>query len=148
MYKEVLIAEAKNRGFVAGAIFTPIGFKDWQCIVASDMRYKLHAKKILLISSTNIGCLGWVPFMIPIYKDGVWAKLIPDSKKDPINHPSHYTDGQIEVIDFIEDKKLGFNLGNCVKYIARAGKKDPDKHIEDLKKAAWYLDREINNISK
>jgi hypothetical protein len=52
---------------------------------------------------------------------------------DNINHPSHYTDGKIEVIDYIEDKKLNFNLGNAVKYISRAGKKG-DK-IEDLKKA-------------
>lgn len=84
-------------------------------------------------------------------------------KHDPVNHPSHYTDGKIEVIDFIEDKKLGFNLGNTVKYISRAGKKgsadpkafnDPDailkakrKHLEDLQKAGWYLNREISNLS-
>ena len=59
-------------------------------------------------------------------------------KDDPVNHPSHYTDGKIEVIDFIEDKNLGFHLGNAVKYISRAGKKDPNKEIEDLEKAIWY----------
>ena len=62
---------------------------------------------------------------------------------DPVNHPSHYTDGNIEVIDFILDKKLGFCLGNAVKYISRAGKKDPAKTVEDLEKAAWYLNKEI-----
>ena len=62
---------------------------------------------------------------------------------DNVNHPAHYTDGKIEVIDFIEDKKLGYHLGNAVKYISRAGKKDPDKYIEDLQKAVWYLQREI-----
>ncbi len=67
-------------------------------------------------------------------------------KKDAVNNPAHYTDGKIEVIDFIEDKKLGFCLGNTVKYISRAGKKDPSKHIEDLEKARWYLDREINRL--
>lgn len=67
---------------------------------------------------------------------------------DPVNKPSHYTDGKIEVIDFIEDKKLNFNLGNTVKYIARAGKKDPAKLLEDLKKAQWYLNREILNQTK
>lgn len=66
----------------------------------------------------------------------------------PVNHPSHYTDGKIEVIDFIEDKGLGFHLGNAVKYIARAGKKDPDKAVEDLEKARWYLDREIGRRKK
>lgn len=65
---------------------------------------------------------------------------------DPVNRPSHYTDGKIEVIDFIEDKQLGFCLGNAIKYIARAGKKNPDKEIEDLEKARWYLDRHINNL--
>lgn len=67
---------------------------------------------------------------------------------DNVNHPSHYTDGKIEVIDFIEDKKLGYHLGNAVKYISRAGKKDPDKYIEDLQKAVWYLNREIARKTK
>lgn len=67
---------------------------------------------------------------------------------DVVSHPSHYTDGKIEVIDFIEDKRLGFNLGNCVKYVSRAGKKDPSKLVEDLRKAAWYLNREIDNLGK
>lgn len=67
---------------------------------------------------------------------------------DPVNKPSHYTDGKIEVIEFIEDKQLGFNLGNSVKYISLAGKKDPAKHIEDLEKARWYLDREITRLNE
>ena len=67
---------------------------------------------------------------------------------DNVNHPAHYTDGSIEVIDFIEDKKLGYHLGNAVKYISRAGKKDPSKEIEDLKKARWYLDRYIQKREK
>lgn len=63
-----------------------------------------------------------------------------------IDHPPHYTAGGIEVIDAIEAWDLGFRLGNAVKYIARAGKKDPAKTIEDLKKARWYLDREIAKL--
>lgn len=69
-----------------------------------------------------------------------------EQQDDPVNHPSHYTDGKIEVIDFIEDKNLNFHRGNAVKYIARAGKKDQSKEIEDLKKAAWYIDREIKRL--
>lgn len=65
---------------------------------------------------------------------------------DAVNHPSHYTDGKIEVIDFIEDKNLGYHLGNAVKYISRAGKKDPDKEVEDLQKAAWYINRKIQKL--
>ena len=66
---------------------------------------------------------------------------------DPVNHPEHYTDGKIEVIDYIEDKKLGFCLGNAIKYISRAGKKNPDKEVEDLQKARWYIDRRIKELT-
>ena len=68
---------------------------------------------------------------------------------DMINHPQHYTLGKIEVIDFIEDKGLNFNLGNVVKYVVRSGHKKSSgksmeaKALEDLKKARWYIDREI-----
>ena len=62
---------------------------------------------------------------------------------DAVNHPSHYTDGGIETIDFIEAKKLPCHLGNAVKYISRAGKKDQNKTIEDLQKAIWYIERYI-----
>ncbi|WP_438320931.1 DUF3310 domain-containing protein [Veillonella sp. ZSJB6] len=65
-------------------------------------------------------------------------------QEDVINHPSHYTRGKIEVIDFIEDQQLPYHLGNVIKYIARAGHKG-DK-LEDLKKARWYLDRYINEV--
>lgn len=63
---------------------------------------------------------------------------------DAVNHPSHYTRGKIEVIDFIEDQQLPYHLGNVIKYIARAGHKG-DK-LEDLKKARWYLDRYIKEV--
>ena len=66
------------------------------------------------------------------------------TKEDVINHPSHYTRGNIEVIDFIEDQQLPYHLGNVIKYIARAGHKG-DK-LEDLKKARWYLDRYIKEV--
>lgn len=66
-----------------------------------------------------------------------------------VNHPSYYADSKIEVIEYIEDKKLDFCLGNAVKYISRAGKKIDngrnmiDKEIEDLQKAIWYINRRI-----
>lgn len=66
-----------------------------------------------------------------------------NQSNDPVNHPSHYTQGKIECIDFITDKKMNFCRGNAVKYIVRAGLKDPDKEIEDLKKAVFYLNKEI-----
>ena len=60
---------------------------------------------------------------------------------DLVNSPPHYTAGGIETIDFIEAKDLNYRLGNVVKYVSRAGKKGDALH--DLKKAAWYLAREI-----
>ena len=63
--------------------------------------------------------------------------------KDIVNHPNHYNQGKFEVIEVIEDQKLGFHLGNAIKYILRAGKKYPEKTIEDLEKAIWYLRRHI-----
>lgn len=66
---------------------------------------------------------------------------------DPIN-PDHYTFGGIETIDFIEAKELSFSVGNAVKYLSRAGRKDPDKHIEDLEKSRWYISREIERLKR
>lgn len=66
-----------------------------------------------------------------------------EEKKEPdmVNHPPHYTKGGVETINFIEAKGLDYHLGNVVKYITRAGKKDDE--IQDLKKARWYLERAI-----
>ncbi|MGE7777362.1 DUF3310 domain-containing protein [Chitinophaga sp. NPDC101104] len=67
---------------------------------------------------------------------------------DPVNHPSHYTAGSIEVIDFIEDQGFDYLVGNAVKYLSRAGRKDPTKHAEDLRKAIWYINRKIQALEK
>lgn len=61
-----------------------------------------------------------------------------------VNHPSHYNAGKIEVIDAIEDWRLGFHEGNVVKYVTRAKLKEGE--LEDLKKAAWYLERRIRQL--
>lgn len=68
--------------------------------------------------------------------------------EDKVNHPSHYTSGKIEVIDFIEDQKFNYHKGNAIKYICRAGKKDKSKEVEDLEKAIWYLNREIKRLNE
>ena len=67
---------------------------------------------------------------------------------DAVNHPSHYTDGEIEVITYIDDKNFNYCRGNAIKYISRAGKKNPEKEIEDLKKAEWYIHHEIERLQK
>jgi len=70
--------------------------------------------------------------------------------QEQVNHPSHYggEDNPYEAIKVVEAWQLGFCLGNVVKYISRAGKKDSRKVLEDLKKSRWYLDREIGNLEQ
>ena len=70
------------------------------------------------------------------------------AQPDMINHPPHYTFGTIEVIDAIEGLRLPYHLGNALKYIARAGRKDPARTEEDLRKAIWYIDRYITLLNK
>lgn len=65
---------------------------------------------------------------------------------DNVNHPSHYTYGKIEVIDYIEDKGFNYNLGNAIKYISRCEHKG--KKAEDLQKAIWYLNRELKTMEE
>lgn len=65
---------------------------------------------------------------------------------DSVNNPRHYNRGKIEVIDFIEDQQMNFNLGNVIKYVSRAGLKDDV--VQDLSKAKWYLEREIARLTK
>lgn len=77
-------------------------------------------------------------------KQTLQKELDAVQKEDVVNHPSHYTRGKIEVIDFIEDQQFPYHLGNVIKYISRAGHKG-DK-LEDLKKAQWYLARYIELI--
>lgn len=68
------------------------------------------------------------------------------TKTNEIDHPGYYNIGKIEVIDFIEDQGLNFNEGNVIKYVCRAGFKDDA--LTDLRKAEWYLQREIQRIEK
>ena len=69
-------------------------------------------------------------------------------EKEMVNHPNHYggKNNLYEAIKVIEAWNLDFHLGNTVKYISRAGKKDPTKELEDLTKAMWYLERKIEKI--
>lgn len=74
---------------------------------------------------------------------------IPVTESDSVNHPQHYGgDTAYEAIKVIEAWGLDFCLGNTVKYISRAGKKDASKTLEDLKKAQWYLNRRIEQLEK
>ncbi len=91
----------------------------------------------------------WLEKKIP---SSVWDSVCNNEKLDnmseKVNHPNHYggKDNPYEAIKEIEAWELGFNLGNTVKYISRAGKKD--EVIQELEKAKWYLEREINKLKK
>ena len=86
--------------------------------------------------------LGFCPQDCTGYSDA-WEAILKflSREDDSVNHPSHYTRGKIEVIDFIADQKLNVNRGNAIKYICRAGFKGDE--IEDLEKAIVYLQHEI-----
>ena len=91
---------------------------------------------------------GWWPLN---GDDGYWIYTAEErtESSDNVSHPSHYADGWsngAEVIDLTEH--LSFCAGNVVKYVCRAGRKDPDKYVEDLEKARWYLDREITRVKE
>ena len=65
---------------------------------------------------------------------------------DPVEHPAHYT-SRVPGIECIQvTEHFDFNRGNAIKYIWRAGEKDPKREIEDLRKAAWYINREIAKL--
>lgn len=68
--------------------------------------------------------------------------------KDMVSHPPHYNMGKIEVIEAIEDWKLSYHRGNAVKYLARAGRKSSATTVEDLRKAIWYISREIELLEQ
>ena len=67
-----------------------------------------------------------------------------DQVNDVVNHPAHCTGGKFETIEAIESWRLGYHLGNAVKYISRAGKKSKDTELEDLRKARWYIKRYLD----
>ena len=91
--------------------------------------------------------------MNTVYNEKKYTKENEVSKNyDDVQAPKHYTDTKIEVIDYIEDKNLGFCLGNAIKYISRAGRKqsaalgEKEKAIQDLQKAIWYIERRIREL--
>lgn len=77
------------------------------------------------------------------YEPNPIAEMLDAKRGDEVCHPPAYNQGKIEVIEFIEDQKLDFHLGNVIKYVCRAGKKDPKKEVQDLEKGVWYLKRKI-----
>ena len=134
-------------------VFTSERMK-WAGVVTKVAEDGFSAKttKHLLLDALDVefDCLDYNDFELETKekaKEEPKPQVVSTMPKDsPVSHPSHYADGKIEVIDFIEDKGLNFNRGNAVKYLCRAGKKDPEKEIEDLEKAVWYINHEIERL--
>ena len=129
----------------------------WYLFVADDEYWLYPAEEIERITDTPDSRVVVYPVGQPyaIYDkskyryelDGGSIEILENS--DSVSHPSHYANGWsngAEVIDLTEH--LSFCAGNVVKYVCRAGRKDPDKYIEDLYKARWYLDREIERVKR
>jgi hypothetical protein len=121
----------------------------------ADKQYELHfstSNKPLTKSSTKEEVMSLsVADRIRLLRDTDRLRLttlkeLNSPNSDNVNHPPHYTVGGIETIDFIEAKSLGYNLGNVIKYVTRADYKG--SKLEDLKKALWYLNREVSKLSK
>lgn len=127
----------------------------WYLFIADDEYWLYPVEEIECIADTPDSRVVVYPVGQPyvIYDKSRYKYELDDGSikisknSDSVSHPSHYTDGWsngAEVIDLTEH--LSFCAGNVVKYVCRAGRKDPDKHVEDLKKARWYLDREIERV--
>ena len=88
-------------------------------------------------------------YQLAAHEDGEQSRCeLKPLVDDPINSPSWYCWGGIETLDFILAKELDFLLGNAVKYISRAGRKDPERIVEDLKKARFYIDKKIEQLER
>lgn len=76
----------------------------------------------------------------------IWAEIEVPVSHDPVNHPSHYTSDKSGVECIQITRHRNFNVGNAIKYLWRAGLKDDKKVIEDLRKAIWYINDEIQRL--
>ncbi len=91
---------------------------------------------------------GYRKLIVSIANENETPEMITQTTNEMVNHPNHYggEDNVYETIKVIEAWDLDFCLGNAIKYISRAGKKDKNKELEDLEKAAFYLERKIRNV--
>ena len=127
----------------------------WYLFIADDEYWLYPVEEIESLTCTPDSRLVVYPVGQPyaIYDKSKYRYDLKDNaieiveNTDNVSHPAHYANGWsngAEVVDITEH--LSFCAGNVVKYVCRAGRKDPDKHIEDLEKARWYLEREIERV--
>jgi len=109
---------------------------DWKTLAVGSSQLPLFEDTVTKLSPNRMAQLSFEASKAKARMEG--------DRGDAVNHPAHYKVGGIETIDFIEAKKLGYNLGNVVKYLTRADHKG--NKLEDLRKAQWYLTREISSL--
>lgn len=109
-------------------------YYEWGCKMQADREFVLNVD-VITNDKDECQCL--------YFKMREPKLMFEIEEKEMINHPKHYNQG-IETIDYIESWSMNFNTGNVIKYVTRAGYKNDQ--LEDLKKAMWYLDREIQRL--
>lgn len=148
--------------FVDKGVLTVIGHTNGTVTIAvvtpGETQGELNRDDVLMVRDESLAVMAGWQFRnqwteIETWVDSEIADRIVQFAQGPatpdnVNHPSHYTRGKIEVWDFIIDQDLNYLIGNVVKYVCRAGEKDPAKHIEDLEKAKAYLNREIKRVQE
>ena len=133
------------------------GSTEWYLLIADEEYWLYPVERIENITYSSGSRLSVCPVAEPyaIYDKSKYTYMLEDGgieiveNSDNVSHPPHYAHGWsngAEVIDLTEH--LSFCAGNVVKYVCRAGRKDPDKYVEDLEKARWYLDREIERVKE
>ena len=140
---------AKNPGKTVSEVAKAMGIK-YQIVYMTkrDMEKKIKLPKVgdtvggLTLAKLDNGKLTWKR-IATVSSNAPLPITMEELKADPVNHPAHYKVGGIETIDFIEAKRLNYNMGNAVKYITRADHKGNRK--QDLEKAIWYLNRELSH---
>lgn len=140
---------------IDGSERTACGSTEWYLLDAGDEYWLYSVEGIERIVCASGSRLSVCPVGKPyaIYDKSKYTYMFEDGgieiveKSDNVSHPAYYTNGWsngAEVIDLTEH--LSFCAGNVVKYVCRAGRKDLEKYVEDLEKARWYLDREIERV--
>jgi hypothetical protein len=148
------------------ALLTLLEGQGWETVFDQQVRRPVHfcPEHRMIDGDAEFHALGAYPERVsdPVFRIGFghgfrdgaeWGRHYPEQVKwksapmetgDAVNHPKHYNAGKFEVIDVIDDWKLGFSLGNAIKYIARAAHKGTE--LVDLQKAKWYLEHRIKQL--
>jgi len=161
----VISETVRNESYSSFRVKSTVSYSPKELLlVKNDFRYgniRVYKENLELKLDENANHIELCPFFIFTFigdslnmNEKIEEVKLPHSEDevtlpqyDIIQKAPHYNTGDYEVIEVIKEYNLGFCLGNAVKYIARAGRKDASKTIEDLKKACYYIEREVSYIN-